>query len=77
MAKFAHQPVHAAFEALQNPWRVSPSLDQQCQRLIPAVSPGSASVTSTCQPRDSVQRWYIRSSMFAQSHDSGSRPRPR
>ena len=37
---------------------------------MPAVSPGSASLISTCQPRDSAQRWYIRSSMFAQSHDS-------
>ena len=38
--------------------------------LMPAVSPGSTSVTSTCQPRVSAQRWYMRRSMFAQSHDS-------
>ena len=38
--------------------------------LMPAPSPGSASVTSTSQPRASAQRWYMRRSMFAQSHDS-------
>ena len=38
--------------------------------LIPAPSPGSASVTSISQPRDSAQRWYIRRSMFAQSRAS-------
>ena len=27
---------------------------------MPAPSPGSASVTSTSQPRDSAQRWYMR-----------------
>src|SRR5271169_3095324 len=37
---------------------------------MPAVSPESMSVTSTCQPRASAQRWYMRRSMFAQSHDS-------
>ena len=38
--------------------------------LMPAVSPGRTSLTSTCQPRVSAQRWYMRSNMFAQSQDS-------
>src|ERR1035437_5253374 len=38
--------------------------------LRPAVSPVSASVTSTSQPRDSAQRVYMRESISAQSCDS-------
>src|SRR5258708_22758662 len=37
---------------------------------MPADSPGSTSVGSISQPRDSAHRWYIRMSILAQSHDS-------
>jgi len=37
---------------------VSPSISIVAL-LMPAVSPTSTSVTSTFQPRDSAQRWYV------------------